>query len=385
MAEAVTGRRVGFARWRSEVASGGNRYDDELSAAFEALGAGLRERFVTGPWPVPEEGDRRRFAELLRSERHWLVDNILASAAPDAVSAAVAEGRRVTILVHYFPSDDPALPAADRERLAASEAEAVEAASGVVTTSAWTAGEVAERYGRADAVVAVPGIARADPAPGSARSGRAPMLLWLARLTETKDPLTLVAALARVRDLDWVARVVGPDTPDPDLTAAVRQRIAEAALAERVEVLGPREDEALEPVWAGADLLVHTARSEPYGMVVGEALAHGVPSIVPRGTGAVEAQRGAGASFPPGNAAALARELRAWLSDAGLRERWRAEAAEQRTLLPSWLDTARVVASALHAPALAADVTSGPAPEPAAAAPAPPRTRRARTRPGRRG
>ena len=40
-------------------------------------------------------------------------------------------------------------------------------------------------------------------------------------------------------------------------------------------------------------------------MVVTEALARGIPSVVTAGTGAVEAQR-VGATFPPGDASALA-------------------------------------------------------------------------------
>src|SRR5699024_4359612 len=39
-------QRVGFARWRSDVASGGNRYDDELAAGLRALGLDLCEYAV---------------------------------------------------------------------------------------------------------------------------------------------------------------------------------------------------------------------------------------------------------------------------------------------------------------------------------------------------
>ena len=65
------------------------------------------------------------------------------------------------------------------------------------------------------------------------------MLLWLGRLTHGKDPLTLVEALARLRDLDWTARLVGPDTLDETLSRRVRDRIAQAGLTGRVEVAGP--------------------------------------------------------------------------------------------------------------------------------------------------
>lgn len=341
----VSARRVGFARWRSDLPSGGNRYDDELVTGLRGLGLDLRDYEVTGPWPLPARRDRERLASLLTAERDWLVDNIVGSAAPGAIRAAAGAGARVTLLMHYFPSDDPGLSAPERERLAATEAEAVSAARRIVVPSAWAAGEVFGRYGRDDAIVAVPGV---DPAPLAAGSspGGDPVLLWLARLTPTKDPLTFVEALSRLRDLRWTARLVGPDTVDDELSRQVKRRIAEAGLTGRVEVAGPRDGAALESVWAGTDLLVHTSRAETYGMVVSEALARGIPSIVPSGTGAVEAQ-GVGAVFPAGDTDRLADALRSWLTDPPLRNRWRAEAASLSVHRPTWQDTAGIVASAL--------------------------------------
>ena len=102
----------------------------------------------------------------------------------------------------------------------------------------------------------------------------------------------------------------------------------------------------MEAVWARTDLLVHTSRSETYGMVVSEALARGIPSIVASGTGAVEAQ-GVGEMFPPGDVAALADALRVWLGDPALQRRWRAEAADLRAHLPTWQRTVEIFASAL--------------------------------------
>ena len=339
-------RRVGFARWRSDLASGGNRYDDELAAGLRAQGLDVREYPVLGSWPLPAHHDRQRLTEILAAEQEWLIDNIVGAAAPEAITEAVAAGRRVTMLLHYFPADDPALSSTDRGRLAKTEAEAVKAASAVVVTSAWAAAEVSARYGREDAVVAVPGVEPAEPAPGSSGGGHPPMLLWLARLTRTKDPLTFVEALTGLRDLDWTAQLVGPDSVDMGLSREVRGRRGAAGLGGRSEVVGSREGDALEAGWARADLLVHTSRAETYGMVVSEALARGIASIVPSGTGAVEAQ-GVGETFPPGDAGALADRLRAWLTDPQLQERWRTRAGDLRAHVPTWPVTAGIVATAL--------------------------------------
>src|SRR5690606_28287556 len=155
--DAVVSHRVGFARWRSDLPSGGNRYDDEVAAALPRLGVDVRPYAVSGSWPLPAPGDRARLGALLTAERRWLIGNIVASAAPEAVRAATADGRRVTLLVHYFPADDTALTDEQRERVARSEHQTVHAATAVVVTSRWAAEELAARYGRDDAVVPRPG------------------------------------------------------------------------------------------------------------------------------------------------------------------------------------------------------------------------------------
>ena len=62
-------QRIGFARWRSDLASGGNRYDDELAVALRALGLDVREYPVPGSWPVPKQQERERLSGLLAADR----------------------------------------------------------------------------------------------------------------------------------------------------------------------------------------------------------------------------------------------------------------------------------------------------------------------------
>jgi hypothetical protein len=84
-------QRIGFARWRSDLASGGNRYDDELAVALRALGLDVREYPVPGSWPVPKQQERERLSGLLAAEQDWLIDNSSARQT-GGVSAAVEYG-----------------------------------------------------------------------------------------------------------------------------------------------------------------------------------------------------------------------------------------------------------------------------------------------------
>jgi len=125
-------------------------------------------------------------------------------------------------------------------------------------------------------------------------------------------------------------------------------------------VRGARLGSALEAEWAAADLLVLPSRAETYGLVVAEALAHGIPAVVTRETGAVEAlEVGAvpagltsvdsaerarpGTAVRAGDPTALADVLRTWLTDQDVRERWRAAAVGRRDNLPEWRSTAEAV------------------------------------------
>ncbi len=342
--------RLGFLHWVSPTPSGGNRYDAELLAGLRRLGMeviGVRVRSSL----EDEAGLRSEAAAAFPQERVWLVDGILAGAMPDLIAATVAAGGVVVALVHHFAADAPDLGPASRARVAEAEAAGQRAASGVLCTSRWAASEVGRRYGIDAVGVAVPGVERADLAPGS-RSGGVPRLLSLGSLTPVKDQLSLVAALQLVADLDWTARIVGGDTADPGYASAVRGAIGTAGLADRIQAPGALGGDELSAEWDAADLLVQPSRSETYGLVVVEAIARGIPAVVTDGTGLVEAlQAGrrpgeplAGARTPPGRPGELADVLRNWLTTDELASRWRAAARTQRDRLPGWSHTAATAA-----------------------------------------
>jgi glycosyltransferase involved in cell wall biosynthesis len=98
--------------------------------------------------------------------------------------------------------------------------------------------------------------------------------------------------------------------------------------------------------YADADALVVASRAETYGLVVTEALARGLPVIaaevggVPEALGAVADGSRPGLLVAPDDDGELARALRLWLSDAGLRVALREAAAERRRGLDRWSVTA---------------------------------------------
>jgi glycosyltransferase involved in cell wall biosynthesis len=371
LAAAVT--KLGFVTWDRDDPTGGNVYNQALVTELCDLGIDVQLHKLAGPWP---DGDATTHAELsraLRATPACLVDGIVACGSPDVVAAAVESGHAVTIVVHLPIGDELGLDPARRERYAVLEAQAVRAGSGVLCSSRWSAAELARRYGRRDIGVAVPGVTPAPVARGSSVAGRTPRFLTLATLTPTKDQLNLVQALAQVADLLWTAALVGSDRVDPDYAARVRAEVAAAGLEERITVFGTLAGQVLDQEWDAADLLVLPSRTETYGLVVGEALARGIPAIVSAGTGAVEAlQQGErsssdatpGTGVPAGDPASLAAVLRNWLTQPMLRRTWRQAALARRDTLPGWQQTAAAVLAYLERPPNPSSTRAGSPPAP---------------------
>lgn len=333
--------------------SGGNVYDRRISQGLVALGVPVRETPVPGEWPRPGTSARTALAATLADCPDGsvvLIDGLVACGVPD-VLAPHAGRLRLVVLVHLPLADETGLPPEVAEELNAVERRALGAASAVVATSDWAAGRLVNHHGlRADRVHAIaPGT---DPAPLPPGPPGASRLLCVASVTPRKGHDLLVDALAAVADLPWTCECVGPVGRDPAQVALVRARIAHHGLGDRISLVGPRSGEHLAAAYATADLLVLASRAETYGMVVTEALAHGVPVLATASGGIPEALgRGAeglpGLLVPPGDQRALAEALRGWLLDDDLRLALRTAARRRRDALPTWAQAARSMSDVL--------------------------------------
>ena len=123
---------------------------------------------------------------------------------------------------------------------------------------------------------------------------------------------------------------------------------------DRILLAGPLGGADLEAAYAGADLLVLPSRTEAYGMVLTEAIAHGLP-VVATDVGGVREALGEsptgsvpGLVVRPGDPADLAAALRDWLTAPDLRDRLRSAALERRSLLEGWSVTAGRVADVVR-------------------------------------
>lgn len=105
--------------------------------------------------------------------------------------------------------------------------------------------------------------------------------LYLGRIHPKKGLLMLVEAWARVRPDGWILQIVGPDEARHRMQ--VERAVTTAGLNEVVHFSGPIEGANKSKTFFNADLFVLPTYSENFGIVIAEALAHGVPVLTTTG------------------------------------------------------------------------------------------------------
>ena len=200
----------------------------------------------------------------------------------------------------------------------------------------------AEKYrGRHDHVMYLPNGVDCRLFEGMARESLAPLmpktslsLLCVARIDRQKNQMMLVEWLAR--NPQATVRLVGPVT-QPDYRAEIEARAEQLGVSGRLSFAGalkPASEELLRE-YANADVFVLPSRHEPFGIVVLEAWAAGLPVVASDvgGLGRLcAAHPEAAVTFSPGDINALDDALRRVGGDEALRGRMsaagRAAAAE---------------------------------------------------------
>lgn len=164
---------------------------------------------------------------------------------------------------------------------------------------------------------------RADPTKQRASWGipsDATVLLFVAKLQPWKRPDDALDGFAKAA-VDQSHLVFVGDGP---LAPRLKARAAELGILDRVHFIGFLNQGELPAAYAAADLLILPSEHEPFGVVVNEAMASGVPVVASDQVGAagdlvIEGETGY--VFPMGDVDALASTLRDALANrARLRE-----------------------------------------------------------------
>jgi len=287
--------------------------------AYEACGARVTElRDLPGPW--------RKWRALARAMRRAGPFDVVHGywAAPAGLAAAVA-GRRLGVpsIVTLDSGEFSALPdigyglqrtwrGRQTVRLACSLATVVTVCSEHMRALARARG--------IDAQVVPLGVDRGVFAPGAPRGDGPPWrLLQVANLNRVKDQITLLQAVALVRErgLDVRVDIVGRDTLD----GTIQDRAASLGLLDAVTFHGFQPSDRLRAFYDRAHLYVQSSRHEAAGVAVLEAAMCGVP-VIGTAVGYVADLAPSGAvAVAPARPAALAEAIAALAADPARRAR----------------------------------------------------------------
>jgi glycosyltransferase involved in cell wall biosynthesis len=106
-------------------------------------------------------------------------------------------------------------------------------------------------------------------------------VLFLSRVHQIKGLINLVHAWAQVQPAGWRLQIAGPD--EGGHLAEVMHEARKAGIEASVDYLGEVDGAQKAAVYRNADLFVLPTFSENFGVVVAEALSHGLPVITTRG------------------------------------------------------------------------------------------------------
>jgi glycosyltransferase involved in cell wall biosynthesis len=355
--------------------TGGYIYARRVLKLLSQFGVAVHHLALPDGYPAPSADElattARRFAELPRN-KVLLVDGLAYGAMPASTIANAP--CPIVALVHHPLCLETGLSAERQAQLKATETAALALARRVIVTSPTTARMLLGQFGvPADKLtVALPGTdPAASPSVGTAarresRAGFAPSagaagvtfdgfaasarleLLAVGSVVPRKGYDLLVQALAGFHHLDWRLTIAGDRDRSPETTAAIEAIIKGSRVADRVRLIGAVDESVLAALYARADLFVAASLYEGYGMVLSEALAHGLPIITTTGGAAAETVPDACAiKVPPGDVTALAVALQRAIDDAPLRRQLAAAAWSAGQNLPRWEETARLISLVL--------------------------------------
>lgn len=164
------------------------------------------------------------------------------------------------------------------------------------------------------------------------------ILLYVGRLAPEKGLLTLIEALSKVPLVERPKLILVGSGP---LELNLREKASE--LSVEAEFAGFLQGEDLAQRYAAADLFVLPSESEPWGLVVNEAMASGLAVILSShvGCGPVLLEEGGnGLIFPVGDAGALASCLMRLSGDEDMRWRMgqRSKEIVREQSIENWAD-----------------------------------------------
>lgn len=329
--------------------TGGYVYDARIVEALRASGWEIDVVGLDGRFPEPDAVASHALDSALTAlpdGSQAVIDGLAMGGLP-AIVERHASRLAITALVHHPLADETGLGAPEQQRFRISETRALAAVGHVIVTSVYTARRLADFAVPAEKIAVIePGVELGQLAGGD--GSRTPRLLCIATITPRKGQDLLVEALSGLTSLPWQCDLIGALDRADAYVDKVRKAIDEHRLNERIRLLGSQPTDRLTEHYRQADLFVLPSHYEGYGMVITEALAHGLPVVTTTGGALAHTlPDAAGIKVPPGDVTALRDALERMLDEPETYRRYQAGAREIRDTLGDWNSAAEAFGQAL--------------------------------------
>ena len=248
--------------------SGGDLYNRFLLAALRKAGAALSVMTID---------EAIRDAERGRPARYWL-DSLLLDCVPRFRSLLRAPSA-CFVIVHYFPSLQPAATARVRRSWRRMEDAAFACADGFLLTSIFSARELASRNLGHKPMFVVPPAPVVTPGRMARRPQPHFCALMAASLVSGKGVFAFLEGLdAHLESSDaFSLQIAGRTDADTAYAQRCRQLVdASAVLRDKVRFLGALRPAAMKRAYAGNAFFVSASRMETFGMALQEARLFGM-------------------------------------------------------------------------------------------------------------
>lgn len=347
-------KRVAFAVPGSlDTPTGGYAYDKRIIAELRALGWQVDVIDLGSAFPFPDAATRAVALARLQvtTDGQPIVVDGLAFGAMAEEAELLQQRHPLVALVHHPLALESGIDRATARAFHASERAALACARVVIVTSEATAGILQRDFAvpAAHIIVVRPAVDRLPRPPRPQRADAGVHLLAVGSITPRKGYDVLVEALDGLKDLPWRLTIAGDTTRSTAALARLEADIARLGLQDRISVAGAVSEADLANFYARADVFVLASLFEGYGMVFGEAIAHGLP-IVATAVGAAQdiVPQDAGLLVAPGDASGLRDALRQVMADGAMRDRMVQAACAGADRLPRWSDSAAAFAQVLE-------------------------------------
>ena len=329
--------------------TGGYVYDARIVEALRTSGWEIDVVGLDGRFPEPDAVASHALDSALTAlpdGSQAVIDGLAMGGLP-AIVERHASRLAITALVHHPLADETGLGAPEQQRFRISETRALAAVGHVIVTSVYTARRLADFAVPAEKIAVIePGVELGQLASGDG-SGT-PRLLCIATITPRKGQDLLVEALSGLTSLSWQCDLIGALDRADAYIDKVRKAIDAHQLNERIRLLGSQPTDRLSEHYRQADLFVLPSHYEGYGMVITEALAHGLPVVTTTGGALAHTlPDAAGIKVPPGDVTALRDALKRMLEEPETYRRYQTGAREIRDTLGDWNRAAEAFGQAL--------------------------------------